>query len=66
MFLKINVVILFFYFLCELFSYYDFNIEIINVSNRIFIKTFNEYKVFKNFYEILRFLLQNTNEIYAL
>jgi hypothetical protein len=66
MFLKINVVILFFYSLCELFSYYDFNIEIINVSNCIFIKTFNEYKVFKNFYKILRFLLQNTNEIYAL
>ena len=63
---KINVIILFSYSLCEFFSYYDFNIEVINISNYIFIKTFNKYKVFKNLCKILRFLLQNTNEIYAL
>ncbi len=63
---KISVVILSFYSFCELFSYYNFNIEIIDVNNCIFTKTFNKYKVSKNLCKILRFLLQNTNEVYAL
>jgi len=62
---KINVIILSSYSLCELFSYYDFSIEVIDVNDRIFIKTFNKYRMFRNFCEILRFLLQNTNEVYA-
>ena len=66
MLLKISVVILFFYSLCELFFYYDFDIEVIDVNDRIFIKTFNKYRMFRNFCGILRFLLQNTNEVYAL
>ncbi len=63
---KVNVVILFSYSLCELFSYYDFDIEAIDVNDRIFTKAFDKCKVLKNFYEILRFLLQNTNEVHAL
>ncbi len=66
MFSKINIVILSFYSFCKLFFYYNFNIEVININNCIFIKTFNKYKVFKNFCKILRFLLQNTNKVYAL
>ncbi len=60
---KINIIILFSYSLCKLFFYYNFNIKAINISNCIFTKTFNKYKMFKIFYKILRFLLQNTNEI---
>jgi len=63
---KISVVISSFYSLCEFFFYYDFNIEVIDVNDRIFIKAFNEYRVPKNLCEILRFLLQNTNEVHAL
>jgi len=63
---KINIIILFSYSLCELFSYYNFNIEIIDISNCIFIKTFNKYKVLRSFCKILRFLLQNINKVYAL
>ncbi len=66
MLLKISIVILFFYSFCELFFYYSFNIKVINISNCIFIKTFNKYKVSRNLCKILRFLLQNTNKVYAL
>ncbi len=66
MLLKISVIILFFYSLYEFFFYYNFNIKIININNCIFIKMFNKYRMLKNLCKILRFLLQNTNEFYAL
>ena len=57
MLLKISIVILSFYSFCELFFYYNFNIEVININNYIFTKTINKYRMLKNFYKILRFLL---------
>ena len=63
MFLKINVVIFLFFLQ---FFFYNFNIEVIDVNNCIFIKIFNKYRVLNFFYKILRFLLQNTNKVYAL
>ncbi len=66
MLLNISIVILSFYSFCKFFFYYNFNIKVIDISNCIFIETFNKYKISKNLYKFLRFLLQNTNKIYVL
>jgi len=64
--LKISVVISFSYSLCELFSYHDFDIEIINISDCIFIETFDKCKMIDDLHWVSKFLWQNTTNFRSL